>query len=72
MKNSFLTIVEFSIIPCLKKMEEDELKHLSYLRGVSKINVSRFVKNSEEHLKGIRHSLDEYEVYLRDNKNDQL
>lgn len=72
MKNSFLTIVEYSIIPSLKKMKDDETKHLSYLEGIKGISVNKFIKNSKENLQAIIVSLNEYETYLRDNKNDNL
>lgn len=70
MKNSFLTILEYSLIPSIQSMVDAETKHLSYLKGIKGLCVDKFIQTSETSLEQLTKSLQEYKTYLKDNKND--
>lgn len=71
MNNEFLTIMRVSLIPALERMVDAEEKHLNYLRRLEKVNVSRFVLESETTLSHLKQRLSEYQTYLKENTDER-
>jgi len=69
--SNFLTIMRVSLIPALEKMVSEEEKHLNYLRGITKIDVTSFIRQSEETLEHLNLRLSQYKKYLKENTDEQ-
>jgi hypothetical protein len=69
--SDFLTIMRVSLIPALERMVDSEEKHLNYLKGVQKIDVSRFILESEAMLSHLKQRLSEYQTYLKENIDER-
>ena len=69
--SNFLTIMRVSLIPALEKMVSEEEKHLNYLRGITKIDVTSFIRQSEENLEHLNLRLSQYKKYLKENTDEQ-